>query len=96
MPDRYCRTLIIHDEQGKALTASQAASATFSEGRIGPPFYGGFGDADQRLSLSPFQRAYRRRSARLLPYLISPLKRAAILEEEAVIGARRPVLEGLV
>jgi hypothetical protein len=35
------------DGQGRLPTNPQAASSAFPEGLIGPPFYGGFGNADQ-------------------------------------------------
>ncbi len=60
---RSCRTLTSNDEQGRLptnpqavgqvevrdlpSTNPQAASAAFPKGLIGPPFYGGFGNADQ-------------------------------------------------
>ena len=54
--DRSCRTLTSDDEQGKSQTGSQAASAAFPEGRIGPPFYGGFGNVDQILTKGAIAR----------------------------------------
>ena len=56
MYDRNCRILTSDDEQGRWPTNPQAASAAFPEGRIGPPFYGGFGNVDQILTKGAIAR----------------------------------------